>query len=639
MSKFIKSLKSMDLVDKKALYKKAKDSYYNEGNSTMTDAEFDALEDSIRSEQPEWVGLKKTGIKPKAERVGKKTDIKLTVPMPSLDKIQSGSEGGLNRWVASLNGEHVVIGAKYDGSSMQGEWIFGKLTKLVTRGDGEIGKDVSYFIPHVDLPLKVKAWANTQSVVIRFEAVCKTKTWAKRWSEEYDSARAMASSVFNRQDVAPAMADINFIALRVLQPSMSLSVGLARLAKLGFSVQSHTVVGSDLLTDEHLVKHLEKLRNVCLYETDGLAIFSDAEKLVTTTARPKYARAFKVNDEANAPLTVIKAIKWQPSRHGKLVPKAIIEPIKFGGVTVKQAALHNAKWALDRGCGVGATVRVLRSGDIIPKIVAVEKKKAFALPSIEEFGDYTWDETETTLVLIDSGDNSEVRARRFVNFFQKLGLEDVSGGMAKKLVEAGYEYTWQLTKLTEKDFAALPGVKTSAKKYASQIQRVRDGEFTMTRLMMASGVFGTGAGSTRLNTLAETHPKLFQLNVKDVYSLGQIEELTSMTRGCGPAFAKVFVTGLPKFFRWLDKSSAQVAAPASKKKAVSGKLSGKFYSWTGYRSKEEEAIITSLGGEVVSLCSKTNVLFFNPDGKFQEKVEKARAKGIKVIEFKELKGK
>ena len=399
MTSFTKRLAKLTLVEKKAAYKEAKAQYYNAGNSELTDAEFDALEDSIRTEAPNWAGLKATGIK--AERIGKKSEVDLTVPMPSLDKLQAGNPVKLNRWLTtSISEAHVVVSEKLDGSSVQGEYHYGKLVRLTTRGDGVVGKGVNYFIPHVNLPAMVKGFKAKSLVVIRFEAVMKRKTYAKKWAGEYDSARALASSLLNRQDVAPALADLDFVALRVLRPLVPLSEGLDMISIQGFNTTKYDVCFTSRLTDGFLTKRLATVRQTSEYETDGLVIHSDEAGLTVTGDRPKYARAYKVNDEDSAPVTRIVRIQWQPSQFGVLVPKAIIEPVKFGGVTVKQAALHNAKWAIERGCGVGAVVKVLRSGDIIPKIVSVETPEDFVLPKTSEFGKFVWDATRTNIVLV-----------------------------------------------------------------------------------------------------------------------------------------------------------------------------------------------------------------------------------------------
>lgn len=626
MSAFIRSLAKTTLERRKKVFLEAREEYYGNGNTQLTDAEFDALEDSIREEDPKWKPLNGTGVK-----IGKKAEAKLFVPMPSLDKIQAGEKAPVHLKKLAytvLFGKDHGISEKLDGSSIQAVYIRGVLKRLFTRGDGVMGKDISFFIPHLkNIPVKVPKLRNHEQLVLRMEAIIEKAVYEKRWAGKFDSARAMASSLLNRQDVSPALKDLKFVVLRVLDQQTPLCDGIAMMNVHGFETVRMIRVDKHAIEQDSLLRLMAKWKKDTLYETDGLVVCSNATGLVITEDRPTYAKAFKLNDEANAPTTKIIEIKWQPSRHGLLVPKAIIEPIKFGNVTVKQAALHNAKWALERGCGVGAVVKVLRSGDIIPKIVAVERKCPFKLPSKKEFGDWMWDETGTALVLTDKQASAEVLSRQFTSFFQKLGLDDMAGGLADKLVAAGYKHTWELVKLQPAEFGDLPGVKTSAKKYGAQMQRIRNGEFPVEKLMVASGCFDKGVGETRIKTALEAIP-----NLTTKWPLGWQETLAE-TRGCGPVFTKQFEDGIPKFSKWLKKSGAEIAAPAAPKKAVRGPLTGETFSWTGYRDKGEEAEITRLGGQVVPFGSKTNVLFYKEDGKASTKIDKAKAKGITAILF------
>lgn len=636
MSSFKRKMATTNLAVLKVWYKVAKKEYYNseKGISNLTDAEFDALEVEIRKQDPKWSGLKKTGVK-----VGKKTKITLAVPMPSLDKIQADNPEALERWKRKhCVGKAFRASEKLDGASVQAEYKATgkdtqvKLVKLATRGDGETGKDISHFIPHVNLPQTLTC--RLPHLVIRMEAVIPQKVYLKKWAKEYDSARALASSLTNRQDVAPALADLEFVSLRLLNHNVSVSAGLNILTKLGFRVARGELVETKKATAEHLTKLLKKSKASSRYETDGLVLFSDEANLETTNERPEYARAFKLNDSANAQPTKVLDIEWNISRYGVIVPKAIIEPVKFGNVTVKQVALHNIKWAVERGLGIGATATVLRSGDIIPKFHEVLKEKKLVLPSKKDVGDYKYDESGTHLVLVkDKGNkgNTQVAIQKMTEFFQRLDLVGMSEALAEKLVNAGVTDTMRVPRLTAKDFAKLPGVKGNAVKYEAQCKRILTGEFDITLLMTASGVFEKGVGNTRLKTLQVTHPNL--LTVK-VISLGKqnVLDLITNTPGCGPAFARLYVQGLPAFLHWMERSGAKVAA-VKKVKVVKGLLTGINFSWTGYRNAEEEAWVTRKGGQVIKFGSKTSVLFYKDDGKASGKTAKAKASGILIAEF------
>jgi hypothetical protein len=107
------------------------------------------------------------------------------------------------------------------------------------------------------------------------------------------------------------------------------------------------------------------------------------------------------------------------------------------------------------------------------------------------------------------------------------------------------------------------------------------------------------------------------------------------TPGCGEVFAGLVGKGFKEWCTWYAKSGLDIAPPSYKKpsKAATGKYAGKKFSWTGYRSAEQEALVVAGGGEVIKLGAKTDVLFYNPEGKFMAKVDAAKDKGITVALF------
>lgn len=629
MSNFKATLKVMPLPDKKALYLRAREEYYNEGNSTLTDMEYDALEANLLATAPKWVALRKTGIKVK---LGKKSEVKLAVPCPSLDKIVADKPAVLSKWVATASkkyGSSFRLSEKVDGSSVEGEYTKGKLTELATRGDGLTGKSIMFLADHLNIPKSFPQGEAIPRCVVRFEAAMPVAVYLKKWAGQYDSARALASALLNRHDAAPALKDLDFIALRVMFPEYALSDGLDWLKRSGFKVARGMRVDMGAFDLSRMSEALDSLRAASKYECDGMVIFSDKPGLKTTADRPDYARAFKVNDEASAVTTTVVDIVWKPSAFGVLVPKAVIAPIKFGGVTVKQAALHNAKWAVERGVGIGAVVKVLRSGDIIPKIVAVVKSAPVKLPLKSKVGQYDWDKTRTSLVLTASTTNPEVLTRKIARLFSSLGLDQLSIGLAEKIVASGVTSTEQVVQMTAQDFGKLPGVKSLAKTYAEQMERLRTGQFEMPILMAASGCFEKGMGKRRLSAIYEAAPKAFlRKNAKE----GTLRPMLSEVSGCGPAFAEVFCRGIGPFWEWVDATGSTWKKPEKTVK-VDGPLSGKGFTWTTYRSLDEEQTVKSLGGEIVPFGSKTTVLFYDPNGKASSKIQKAVERGVTTSTF------
>lgn len=613
----------------KAQYMRCKKAY-EKGSSELSDAEFDKLEDRIRRMDPGWQELKATGVK-----IGKKSAAPLAVPMSSLDKLKADLPKPFAAFVRRLStdyGSAVYVSDKLDGSSVQLLYKKGQLTKMTTRGDGTTGKDISFFIPVLTtVPQQIDT--DLPILVLRCEALIPKRVYETKWAGKFDSARAMASSLLNRQDVHPALHDLQFVVLRVLRPLYSVSAGLEWAKQIGFKVANGGKLDLDSCDAdtlrEALIEKLMVRREKSAYDLDGLVIFSDGNRLPPPDGeRPSYARAFKLNDEIDsAPTTRIIGIKWQPSAFGVLVPKAIVEPIKFGNVTVKHAALHNPKWAQERGAGIGATVKVIRSGEIIPKIIDVVKRKAFKLPDATEFGEYAWDKTGTAIVLKDKSTNDAAKARGLARMFGALGLDSLSIGLAKKCVEAGFDTPSKVVKMTAMHFRSLPGVKTSADKYAAEIARIRNNEFHVVQLMIASGCFDKGVGKTNLLKLADAGR---QVMTADAPNLDHA--LEDATLAAGPVFAGLFVKGLPKFVKWRTGLGLKAVLPKKAKAVKNGPLAGHKIAWTGYRDKTEEAMVLALGGEVVNFSpTSTTILVYLPQGKRSSKLDRATEAGIPLL--------
>lgn len=650
--KIILKAEKTELVDieyAKKTYLKSRKEYYNEGSSVLTDFEYDLLQDFLEAVVPTWRELSKTGAK-----VGSKSDVRLRVPMPSLSKIKIESTKALLQFLDDLTecDRLTHASAKIDGSAVEVVYEKGTLTRLATRGDGEVGKDISHFIPYVShkkwerggrgLPLKV----NTKEplLVLRMEATIQKSIHKERYQEEYASDRAMASAVFNRHDASDALSDIDFVLLGVSSPQMSVSWVPNLVEANGFiRPLSKTFKGKP--TTDDLRELLDSFQESSPYSLDGLVVgpYSYIEGI--TNKVPKFTRSVKIDDHENAPTTKIKQIIWETSAFGLLVPKAVLEPIRFGNVVVKFAALHNPRWAMDRGAGVGAVVKVIRSGEIIPKIVEVVKPARFDLPDQSEFGEYEFDGVRLKLC----EDTEEVHVQRMNRMFKKLGLENIGTSFAQKLVDYGYESTSDLLLVSLDVVRSLEGVKSSADKLFKEMKRIRSGEFTLPQLMDASGELDSGLGLTLLTKLATDHPEAF----KSVSTLKAFAKKNLNTKvienSIGPARAAIFKNGVFSFIEWVSTPEtmnrlypaesdydAVKVKPFGVEVKKSGSLSGKGFSWTGYRSEEEENFVKALGGDVVSFGTKTTVLFFKPGGKASSKVEKAGNRAMTFQEWKEL---
>lgn len=585
----------------KKQYLRAKREYYA-GTPIMTDAEFDALEDKLKAKYPNWAPLHETGYK------GKKEKVKLPCFLPSLSKVYPEDFPKLK-----LTAKSYVIMDKLDGSSVALKIENGKPTGLFTRGDGEYGGDISFLLRHLKFP-KAKG-----DLIIRMEAVMPKSTYVKKYSEEFDSARNLVAGILNRTEEnlnVKHLQDIHFVALGVIGESVS---ALDGLQDLGFHTVERTLVSANNL--ESTLR--QRISSQGTYEKDGLVVIPSKQKLAyKDTKRPKFTFAYKDNNELeNAQLTTVTDVIWQVSSKGRLTPKVEVAPVKFDNVTVKYVTVNNSKWMQDRGIGVNAQVLVVRSGEVIPKIVGVKKKGKFVAPSVpyELRGVH----------FVAKEDSREIQVKQVVRFLTCCGVETVKEGVVSKLKLRPTIPNYVL--LANKDYSEVEKIlgvlgKRAGKQAYLALQGLR--KIEVVSALDGWNQFGDGVGRTRLDIVSR---KYGLLNILEGKYTG---DLTA--EGIGKVTAARLKEGIAIFGETIyPKLKPYLVETITEQEVVEGRFSGKLARWTGYRSKEEEALWVSEGGVVSKSKKNLDYVFYKEGGRMSSTLKSA---GDKAVLFKDLFG-
>lgn len=605
----------------KALFLKAREVYYNDagGRTLMTDAEFDELEDLIREKDPKWTGLKNTGTSVK----NKKTKVKLPIPMASLDKVKPDS---VDKWLEKLTVNSVVVSDKLDGSSLELGIEKGVPKFLITRGDGVIGGDISFLLPHLKIPQKV----GTATCVLRCEGLFSKSAFLK-YKNEFDAARNAASGIFNRQDVHKATKDLSIVVLKVLSPAMKPSQGLAWAKAKGFTVVPNSVFPVSRLNATNLTKLLDKRRATSKYAIDGLVIEADSINKVTKD-RPDWAKAFKTNVSADdAAVTTIRAVHWEVSHRGQIMPRIEFDPIDFDGAKISFATAFNAKYVNEKGIGVGGKVAILRSGEIIPYIAKVVKAVKPSRPDVSVTGEYKLDARGTNYLLVKPADNENFRIQRILKFMNTIGVDFMKIGTVTKLYGLGFKNIRAFTTMTPQKLMKAGISEATSTKLSSAMDSALKKGVELPTLMDASSTFPHGMGQTRFENIAQAYDLMKLMQAPEEKQRAALAKLS----GFGSSTTEAFIKGAPKFLRWLELTQIKIAKPKAVTKK-SSKLSGLSVSWTGYRDADQEATVTENGGHVVSFGGKTQVLLVKDGGKASSKVDKAESKGIPVMTWEQF---
>ncbi|NEC08368.1 NAD-dependent DNA ligase LigA [Streptomyces sp. SID7909] len=370
--------------------------YYATGESTLDDDAYDRLARGIAAyekEHPQEVlPASPTGKVAGGAAVG---DVPHTVPMLSLDNVFSAEQ--FATWTASLErriGRPVTawsVEPKLDGLAVAARYHEGRLERLITRGDGTAGEDVSHAIGTVvGLPARL---AEPVTIEIRGEILMTTEQFERantvrteHGGAPFANARNGAAGTLRAKDRAYTV-EMTFFAYGALPlpdsgalaaelTELPHSQVLARVAELGVHTAADTEVAPrTAATVEEVQARIEEvaaLRAALPFGIDGIVIkadlAADQRDAGSGTRAPRWAIAYKL--PAVEKVTRLLGVEWNVGRTGIIAPRAVLEPVEIDGSTVSYATLHNPADITRRDLRIGDHVMVYKAGDIIPRIEA-----------------------------------------------------------------------------------------------------------------------------------------------------------------------------------------------------------------------------------------------------------------------------
>lgn len=630
--------------------------YYVLDRPEVTDAEYDGLMNRLKAlEQAHPEQL--TADSP-TQRVGgapREGFVKVRHSSPMLSLDNALNEGELRDFLKRVNewlrGEAVefVAELKLDGLSLATHYRDGVFVQAVTRGDGAVGEDVTENARTIrSLPLAVRN--GRASFEVRGEVIMNRRAFERL---NLDRDEQGVGRFANPRNAAAG-------ALRVLDPSITASRRLEyysymlladgapalpshwetlnELDRLGFKVNANRkLCGSP---DELLAfcSGWEERREQLPYEIDGVVVkvnsIDQQRRLGWTAKAPRWAIAYKY--AARQAATRIENIGVQVGRTGALTPVAHLAPVQVGGVTVSRATLHNEDEIARLGVEIGDTVLIERSGDVIPKVVRVEKqgaeRKPFRMPAGCPVcgGHIVREPGEAASRCVNT--NCPARLKESVLHFAARPVMNIDGmgdALVEQLVNSGLvKSVADIYKLT---LEQLVGLERMGKKSAENVLRNIDAsrKNPLPRVLSALGIRFVGERTAVF--LAEAFGGLDAIAAAELETLQQAEEV-------GPKVA----ASIHEFFREprncellerLRAAGLKFDHPKKVKKA--GALDGRVFVLTGtlptLTREEAKARIEAAGGKVTgSVSKKTNYVVAGEDA--GSKLNKARELGIEVID-------
>ena len=558
--------------------------YYNQ-TPVMTDNQYDIVKEFIEHKFPNNAIITEIGAEVERNKV------KLPYEMASMDKIKPDT-GAVTSWIQKYKGPY-VLSCKLDGVS--GLYTTeGTNPKLYTRGNGKVGQDVSHLIPFLRLP-------KTKGVVIRGEFIIPKSVFDEKYKTTFANPRNMVAGIVNHKHISDSVVDLHFVAYEVIVPQKKPSEQMDFLKTINVEHVLYEV--SSNISNEILSQLLVAARKTYMYEIDGI-IVTDDKIYPRKSGNPEYAFAFKmVLSDQIAEAKVVDVI-WTPSKDGYLKPRVRIEPINLGGVTIEFATGFNGAFIKDNKIGIGATIEIIRSGDVIPHIKAVTVPAEEAkMPSVP----FKWNDTHVDVMLENASEDPTVKEKNITGFFRGIEVEGLSSGNISRLIKAGFSTVPEIINMSEQDFLNVEGFKG---KMANKIYtgiRTKLKEASIVTLMAASNIFGRGFSEKKMEIVLNELPDILISDESDDAKISAVASL----KGMATKSAEAFVYKIDDFKDFLSECGLEdkiYEKNVQKSVDQSHPLFDKSVVLTGTRDKDIIEFLKNVGAKQSSSVSKTTFL-------------------------------
>jgi DNA ligase (NAD+) len=667
------------------------DLYYNKAEPIISDAQFDSLWSELKNLDP---------LNPQLDRVGsdsipgsKKVDH--LFPMRSLDKATGIDE--IRHFVSETTsqGRQFVCQPKLDGSALSLEYRRGRLVRAATRGNGSRGEDVTANARRISNVPESISWKG--DCHIRGEVIMPLMVFREKYSSIAPNPRNLAAGCLRQKTLQSGKAsaeDLKFLAYDVKFPDNSNrhpdsptppkfifdSESNDWLSEIGIEIAGNTVAlaEDDDLTTQKIISITEywtNQRKDAEWEIDGVVIkldlLSKRELLGMTAHHPRWALAWKFPPEEAT--TVLMNVDWQVGRTGTVTPVARVAPVAVSGVTVENVTLHNAGEMSRLMISIGDKVRIVRRGDVIPKIIEViDRAKPSDLENRTHSNGDIFNEAlplhssilipsscpRCSTKLIEEGAfirctnlNCPSRLERTILYWcRALELDGIGEKLAEQLCTQGLVkslpdlYTLNIEKVSGLERMALK----SATNVIKQLESSKD--LSLGKFLSALGLPGIGPEiAISVASKVKTIENLLELvslrneepgrdNEGVLYRHNRaVRELTEID-GVGETVARQILDGLAlRIDSVLELSRQLHISPEFKSKSV-GHLNGSTFCITGTLTiprKEIMLLIKSNGGKVVTSVSK-NLTYLISGESSGSKLESAKNLGVTIITEDEL---
>lgn len=652
------AVRRIQKLRKEIIYHEKK--YYVDSDPQISDAEFDKLVRELQDLERRFPDL----ITPESptQRVGEKPaegfpTVTHAIPMLSLDNCFSVEElrdfeERIQKLLPDEKTEYVAE-LKIDGLSISILYRDGKFARAVTRGDGFRGDDVTANVRTIrSLPLAID---DRRDIEVRGEVYLPFDSFRRLNREQEDQGKPVFANPRNAAAGSLRLLDPKEVGRRRLDAFLYYLYangretptqweGLKALGELEFKTNPHSRYCRTLQEVVDFWGEWREKREGLDYDVDGIVVkvnSADQRAVLGTTAKsPRWAISFKF--PARQATTRIKEIHVQVGRTGALTPVAVLEPVKLSGTTISRSTLHNEDEIARKDVRVGDWVLIERSGDVIPRVVAVMKErrtgkeKKFDFPRRCPVCGSAAFRPEGEVISRCTNPSCPAKLRESLLHFswrRAMNIEGLGEALVDQLV--GKKLVRAIPDIYSLRYEDLMGLERmgpkSSRNLLSEIEDSKKRD--LAAFLFALGIRHVGERLAR--TLAEHFGTIDALTAASAEDLVQVEDV-------GPTVAEsiVFFFGQPENIELLRRlKEAGLDPKAEPKKAGPKPLEGKTFVLTGTLQKfERDAAkekIEQQGGKVsAAVSNKTDYLVVGESP--GSKLSKARELEVTVLNEREF---
>ncbi|AWE48372.1 NAD-dependent DNA ligase LigA [Streptomyces nigra] len=559
---------------------KASAAYYANGESALDDDAYDRLVRGIavwEAEHPDQIlTASPTG---KVAGGAVEGDVPHTVAMLSLDNVFSAEEFGA--WTASLarrvghEVEQFSVEPKLDGLAIAARYVDGRLSRLITRGDGMAGEDISHAIGTIEglpqelsEPVTVEVRGEVLMTTAQFEHANEVRS--AHGGQPFANPRGAAAGTLRAKERAYTVPTTFFgyglLPLPDTESSLAVQLGdlthsdlMVQAAAYGINTTASTdVPGVTADTVEQVLARVQEIAAVRAelpFGIDGIVIkadlAADQQAAGSGSRAPRWAIAYKL--PAVEKITRLLEVEWNVGRTGIIAPRAVLEPVEIDGATITYATLHNPADITRRDLRLGDHVMVYRAGDVIPRVEApvahlrTGEEQPIVFPDVCPRCGSDIDTGEQRWRCANGRNCHLVASLSYAAGRDQLDIEGLGHTRVVQLVEAGLVTDLaDLFTLTRQQLLGLDRMgETSTDNLLAALAAAKGQP--LSRVLCALGVRGTGRSMSR--RIARHFATMDNIRAADAEAMQQVE-------GIGTEKAPSIIAELAELASLIDKLAA-----------------------------------------------------------------------------------